>query len=52
MAMRDLPLLKKRLPEVLAKDVDHTLYYYFPRNLEDPEKIMRVIASNLRQSYS
>ena len=48
MALTDLPIMEVRLPEVLAKDVDHLIYYYYPRNLEDPDKIMDVIAVHLR----
>ncbi len=48
MALADVPLMDKRLPEVLSKDVDHLIYYYYPRNLEDPELIMKTIAKPLR----
>ena len=48
LALADLPTMDKRLSEVLSKDVDHLIYYYYPRNLEDPDKIMRVIAKHLK----
>jgi hypothetical protein len=51
MAMADLPLLKKRLPEVLAKEVDQLIYYYYPRNLEDPETIMKLIGEGIREFH-
>lgn len=50
--MADLPILEKRLPEVLSKPVDHMIYYYYPRNVEDPDKIMGVIAENLRRKLA
>ena len=43
----DVNIMDKRLPEVLRKDVDHLIYYYFPRNLEDPYKNMAVIKKHL-----
>ena len=48
MALADLPLMDKRLPEILSKDVDHLIYYYYPRNLEDPDSIMGVIEKHLK----
>lgn len=41
----DLPLLRKRMPEVMSKPVDHLIYYYFPRNLQSPEKVMSALES-------
>ena len=48
MALADLPVMDKRLPEILKKDVEHLLYYYYPRNLEDPDRIMKVVAKHMR----
>lgn len=48
MASEDIPLLKKRLPEIVSKDVDHLIYYYYPRNLDKPEEIMSVIGHYLK----
>jgi len=48
LALADLPIMDKRLPTVLSKDVDHLIYYYYPRNLEDPDKTMRIIAKHLK----
>ncbi len=52
MDMKDLELFRKRLPEVLSKNVDQLIYYYYPRNLEDPEAIMSVIANGIHQYKS
>lgn len=47
-----IPLMERRLPEIITKDVDHLLYYYYPRNLQDPEKTMAVIAKNIKNFKS
>lgn len=47
MALSDIPLLDKRLPEVLTKEVNHLIYYYYPRNLENPDRIMNVLRKHL-----
>jgi len=44
----EIPLLEKRLPEVVQTDVDHLIYYYFPRNLASPEKVMNVFQRHFR----
>ena len=49
MAMADAQLMDKRMPEIMEKDVDHLIYYYYPRNLEDPDKIMNIMASHLKK---
>lgn len=45
---KHVPLMERRLPEVLEKGVDHLIYYYYPRNLEDPDRNMNVLASSLK----
>lgn len=45
---RDLPLLEKGLPEVLAMKPDQLIYYYYPRNVEEPEKAMDIMFEGLR----
>lgn len=47
-AAGDLPLIDRRLPEVLALDIDHWLYYYYGRSCEDPDGTMEVMARHLR----
>ena len=49
MADADIPILEKRLPEVVKSDVDHLIYYYNPRNLSQPDKIMSIVRKNLKQ---
>jgi hypothetical protein len=44
----EIPLLEKRLPEVVGTEVDHLIYYYFPRNLASPERVMDVFRRTLR----
>lgn len=43
----DVALMDKRFPEVLAKDVDHLLYYYYPRNLSNPEENMKIMGKHI-----
>ena len=43
----DLPKMDKRLPEILSLGVEHLIYYYYPRSLEDPDANMAVIAKHL-----
>jgi len=47
MADADIPLLERRLPEVVSTDVDHLIYYYYPRNLSKPDMIMNIIKNNV-----
>ncbi|NJO87555.1 MAG: hypothetical protein HC831_00290 [Chloroflexia bacterium] len=49
MADDDIPILEKRLPELIASDVDHLVYYYYPRNLSSPDKIMNIIKKNIQK---
>lgn len=43
----DIPLLDQRLPEVLAAGVDQLIYYYYPRNLQSPDRIMACFKRHL-----
>ncbi len=38
---------KRKLPEVIQSNVDHLIYYYYPRNLSQPDKIMNIIKNNI-----
>ncbi len=40
---KDNVLMDKRLPEVLNLKADQFIYYYYPRNLENPEETMAII---------
>ncbi len=44
---KDADLMDKRLPDVLTKDIDQYIYYYYPRNLESPDFIMNVMKKHL-----
>lgn len=48
MTSREVGLMDKGLPEVLSLGAGHVLYYYYPRNLEDPEYNMQVVARLLK----
>ena len=45
----DVQLLDKRMPEVLEKSVDHLVYYYYPRNIQNPDKCMNILAKHLKK---
>jgi hypothetical protein len=44
---KDVALMDKRFPEILSKEVDHLIYYYYPRNLSNPEKNMKIIGKHI-----
>lgn len=48
MADADIPILEKRMPEVIKTKVDHLIYYYYPRNLSQPDKIMSIIKNEIK----
>jgi hypothetical protein len=48
LADADIPILEKRLPEIVKTDLDHLIYYYYPRNLSQPDKIMEIVRENLK----
>lgn len=43
----DIALMEKGLPEVTNMGADELIYYYFPRNVENPEWAMKVIKKHL-----
>lgn len=45
---KDIPLMEKRIPEVISQDIDHLIYYYYPRSLQNPEKNMAVLGKALK----
>ncbi|QEC78584.1 hypothetical protein [Mucilaginibacter ginsenosidivorax] len=44
----DIALMNRRLPEIIDSDVDHLIYYYYPRNSQNPDKAMKTIARHLK----
>ncbi len=48
MSDKDIDLMDRRLPEVLALDAEHICYYYYPRSVSDPERAMQVLARHLK----
>jgi hypothetical protein len=48
MQARDTSLMDRHLPELLAHNIDHLIYYYYPRNVENPDENMAVIAKHIR----
>ena len=41
--------LRRGLPEVLALPADLFCYYYYPRNVAEPERVMRIIGRALKR---
>ncbi len=41
-------VVDRRLPEVLAKGSDHVSYYYYPRGLDDPDRLMNIVGKHLK----
>lgn len=48
----DNALMDKGLPDILNLDVDHLIYYYYPRNLERPDEVMNTIKTHLKNYYT
>jgi len=48
MSAENNALMDKRLPEVLALNPDHLIYYYYPRNLDKPEENMAIIKKHVK----
>lgn len=46
-----IPAMEQGLPKVLALPIDHFLFYYYPRNIEDPERNMAAIARALKNAW-
>lgn len=47
LATEDIGLMDRRLPEVLDRKVDHLIYYYYPRNVAEPDRAMNVLRRHL-----
>ncbi len=47
-AVAGYDIMDQRLPEVLALGAEHLIYYYYPRNLVDPERVMAIMARHLK----
>lgn len=52
MTDQDIPLLLKRMPEIVKANVDHLIYYYYPRNLSKPDNFMDIIRRELKNFHS
>lgn len=46
-----LPAMEQGLPKVLALPLDHLIFYYYPRNIEEPERNMAIIARALKTAW-
>ena len=52
MPLAECDIMDKRMPEVLALGAEKLIYYYFPRNMEDPDRQMAILAKHLRAAKS
>jgi len=41
-------IMDRRLPDVLRLGAEHVIYYYYPRNVADPDRQMAIIAKHLK----
>lgn len=48
MSLKECEIMDRRLPEVLALRPEQLIYYYYPRNMEDPDRQMAILAKHLR----
>ncbi|MGN6752680.1 MAG: hypothetical protein ACTHJJ_09005 [Intrasporangium sp.] len=42
------PLVDRRLPEVVDLGCDQLAYYYYPRNCQDPDRLMQITSKHVR----
>lgn len=52
MQCQDFDLLDKRLDDTLNLNAAHVLYYYYPRNVDDPDRQMEIMAKHLKPRFS
>lgn len=48
----DNKLMDKKLPEVLDLNIPHLIYYYYPRNISNPEQHMGILKKHLFKYYA
>lgn len=48
LATEDYALMQRRLPALVKLQPDFLLYYYYPRNLQDPDKAMEAVRVGVR----
>ncbi len=49
MALWGFPIMDRRWPDVMALKPESLLYYYYPRNVADPDAQMAIIARRLKE---
>jgi hypothetical protein len=50
MRRQDYELMDRRLPDLFTHAVDNLIYYYYPRNLENPELAMEIMRNHILRS--
>jgi len=46
---RDIPLMDRGMPQVLRMNAEQLIYYYYPRNIGEPDRNMATLAKHLRK---
>lgn len=46
---RDIPLMDRGMPQVLRMNPEQLIYYYYPRNIGEPDRNMATLAKHLRK---
>jgi hypothetical protein len=49
MTSAEIPLMDRGLPKVMALGAEQLIYYYYPRNIQEPDKNMATIARHLKK---
>jgi hypothetical protein len=49
MTSAEIPLMDRGLPKVMALGAEQLVYYYYPRNIQEPDKNMATIARHLKK---
>jgi hypothetical protein len=49
MTSAEIPLMNRGLPKVMALGAEQLIYYYYPRNIQEPDKNMATLARHLKK---
>lgn len=45
-------IMDRRMPDVIAMEPESLMYYYYPRNVPDPDRQMEIISRHLKQGWT
>jgi hypothetical protein len=49
MTSAEIPLMDRGLPKVMALGAEQLIFYYYPRNIQEPDKNMATLAKHLKK---